>query len=136
MNPSQPLCDGSGRIIVLDRPLGDTGGEGKVYALSDDPTLAAKLYHHPPTADKIDKLKAMVALANPNLLKLAAWPKTLLYHGHNREFAGFLMPRLIDCQPIQNLYNPLQRLKCFPRSGWAFQVRIAEKPGGRIRRNT
>jgi DNA-binding helix-hairpin-helix protein with protein kinase domain len=35
------------------------------------------------------------------------------------------MPRLKDCQPIQQLYNPVQRLTCFPRAAWNFQVRAA-----------
>jgi DNA-binding helix-hairpin-helix protein with protein kinase domain len=32
---------------------------------------------------------------------------------------------LSDCQPIQQLYNPVQRLTCFPRAGWDFQLRAA-----------
>ena len=35
------------------------------------------------------------------------------------------MPRLSEFQPIQCLYNPVQRLKTFPRAGWDFQVRAA-----------
>ena len=43
----------------------------------------------------------------------------------NAQLAGFVMPRLSDCEPIQHLYNPVQRLKYFPRAGWDFQVRAA-----------
>jgi DNA-binding helix-hairpin-helix protein with protein kinase domain len=32
---------------------------------------------------------------------------------------------MVDCQPIQQLYNPTQRLRAFPRAGWQFQVRAA-----------
>jgi DNA-binding helix-hairpin-helix protein with protein kinase domain len=85
----------------------------------------AKLYHRPPTAEKTEKLKTMVRLANPHLLALAAWPKVLLYEARSRVLAGFVMPRLSECQPIQHLYNPVQRLRSFSRSGWNFQLRAA-----------
>jgi DNA-binding helix-hairpin-helix protein with protein kinase domain len=67
----------------------------------------------------------MIALANPHLLALAAWPSELLLHSKTRQVAGFVMPRLVDCQPMQHLYNPVQRLKFFSRATWAFQVRAA-----------
>ena len=35
------------------------------------------------------------------------------------------MPRLIDSQPIQHLYNPIMRLKSFAKASWTFQVRTA-----------
>jgi DNA-binding helix-hairpin-helix protein with protein kinase domain len=67
----------------------------------------------------------MVRLANPQLLALAAWPMGLLFQARTRQLAGFLMPRLKDCEAIQHLYNPVQRLKCYPRAGWNFHVRAA-----------
>ena len=67
----------------------------------------------------------MVCLANPQLLALAAWPTDLLYDARTRQLAGFLMPRLTDCHPIQQLYNPVQRLRSFPRAAWNFQTHAA-----------
>jgi DNA-binding helix-hairpin-helix protein with protein kinase domain len=96
-----------------------------VFTLPNDPTLVAKVYHRPPTTQTVEKLAAMVRLANPQLLSLAAWPMGLLYDARTRQLAGFVMSRLSDCQPIQHLYNPVQRLKCYPRAGWNFQVRAA-----------
>jgi DNA-binding helix-hairpin-helix protein with protein kinase domain len=125
MSALPPLIDTNGRPVPLDRQLGNPGGEGTVFALSNDLTLAAKVYHKPPTVQTAEKLTAMVRLANPQLAKLAAWPMGLLYQARTRQLAGFVMPRLKDCQPIQQLYNPVQRLTCYPKAGWNFQVRAA-----------
>jgi DNA-binding helix-hairpin-helix protein with protein kinase domain len=122
---SQPaLVDVNGQAIRLDRQLA-SGGEGTVFTLPNDPTLVAKVYHRPPTAQTVEKLATMVRLANPKLLALAAWPMGLVYHARTRQLVGFVMPRLNDCQPIQHLYNPVQRLRHFPRAAWNFQVRAA-----------
>ncbi len=126
MSPPPPLIDTSGRPFPLDRQLA-SGGEGAVYTLPNDPNRVAKVYHQhrPPSVQTIEKLASMVALANPQLLSLAAWPSGLLSNARTRQVAGFVMPRLIDFQPIQHLYNPVQRLKHFPRAGWTFQTRAA-----------
>ncbi len=67
----------------------------------------------------------MTAMANSKLLKVCAWPEQLLYETQRRTPVGFLMPRLVDVQPLQCLYDPVQRLKFFPRAGWKFQIRAA-----------
>lgn len=118
------LIDTNGRTIQLDRQLG-SGGEGAVFTLRNNTSLVAKVYHSFPNAQTVEKLTAMERLANPRLLGLAAWPQGLLYEARTRQLIGFLMPRLSDCQPIQHLYNPVRRLRCFPRAGWNFQVRAA-----------
>jgi DNA-binding helix-hairpin-helix protein with protein kinase domain len=124
MTSPPPLVDVNGQPISLDRQLA-SGGEGAVFTLPNHQTLVAKVYHRAPTTQTVEKLGAMVRLANPQLLSLAAWPMGLLYHARTRQLAGFVMPRLSDCQPIQHLYNPVRRQKCFPRAGWNFQVRAA-----------
>ncbi|MHB1422441.1 MAG: hypothetical protein ACYC3I_04430 [Gemmataceae bacterium] len=118
------LVDMNGRSIPLASQLA-SGGEGAVFTLPNDQSVVAKVYHRPPSAQTIEKLTAMVRLANPQLLALAAWPMGLLFQARTRQLAGFVMPRLKDCEPIQHLYNPVQRLKCYPRAGWNFQVRAA-----------
>jgi len=124
MMPPPPLVDMNGRPIALGRQLA-SGGEGAVFTLPNHDTLVAKVYHRPPTTQTVEKLTTMVRLANPQLLALAAWPMGLLYQARTRQLAGFVMPRLSDCQPIQHLYNPVQRLRSFPRAAWNFQVRAA-----------
>jgi len=117
------LIDSSGRSISLGPQVG-TGGEGSVFALSNGDHVA-KIYHNSPTLQTQDKLRAMIALTNAELLKVAAWPMGLLFHARTRQPAGFMMPRIVDCQPIQHLYNPAMRLRSFPKAGWDFQIRTA-----------
>ena len=118
------LIDPTGRPLPLDAKLG-TGGEGDVFALASDVTRVVKVYHRPPTPQTVEKLTAMAGLATPGLLRVAAWPTGLVRDARTRLVAGFLMPRVTDCRPVQELYNPAQRLRSFPRAGWAFQVRAA-----------
>ena len=124
MSSPPALIDENGRPIPLDRQLA-SGGEGAVFSFPNDTKFVAKVYHRLPTAQTAQKLMAMIRLANPRLLLIAAWPTRLLYDARTRQLAGFAMPRLNNCQPIQHLYNPVQRLKHFPRAGWDFQVRAA-----------
>ena len=66
--PSVPsLINSFGRPIALAQRLGDPGGEGTVYSLAGDSELAAKVYHSPQPQVQLDKLSAMVAIANPRL---------------------------------------------------------------------
>ncbi len=119
-----PVIDSAGRALPLGAKIGG-GGEGDVYGLSRDPKSVVKLYHKPPSPEAVEKLTAMAGLGSPALLKVAAWPTGLARDARTRQAAGFVMPRVTDCQPVQALYNPAQRLRSFPRAGWAFQVRAA-----------
>jgi DNA-binding helix-hairpin-helix protein with protein kinase domain len=123
MSPPPTVTDRTGRSVPLQRLLGE-GGEGLVFTLSADTGQVAKIYKQgklPPP----EKLAALVGLASKPLLAIAAWPTSLLFHPSTRKLAGILMPRLTDYQSVQHLYNPVQRLKFFPRAGWDFQVRAA-----------
>lgn len=124
--PPPPLIDTSGRPIKLDRLLG-SGGEADVFALPNDPSRVAKVYHphRQPDAEKTEKLTAMIPMANPQLLTVATWPTSLLFHANTRKVAGFVMARLVDYQEIWHLYHPIERPRFFPRAGWTFQVRAA-----------
>lgn len=121
-NPS--VVDVNGQILHLESQIA-SGGEGAVYGIKSQQNLVAKVYHKLPSFQTHEKLKSMVQIANPALLSIAAWPKSLLYSQKNRELVGFVMPRLSDCHPIQSLYNPVQRLKSFSKASWQFQIRAA-----------
>lgn len=123
MTPLQ-LTDQAGRPFPLDRQLA-SGGEGAVFTLPNDPKRLAKVYSKQCCTQQIEKLTAMIAMSNPRLRERTAWPSSLLFDAATRAVVGFVMPRLVDCQPIQHLYNPAMRLKFFPRAGWDFQVRAA-----------
>ena len=119
-----PLIGPDGHAIALGALIA-TGGEGAVYNLRDDPSRVAKIYHKPPSKQTADKLAAMTGLAGPKLLAVAAWPSGLLRDAKTRAAVGFVMPRVSDCEPVQQLYNPVQRLKNFPQANWSFQIRAA-----------
>ena len=120
-----PLVDASGRPLRLGAELG-RGGEGSVHALADRGDLVAKLYHHPPGAEKSAKIVAMAKLGNDRLLKLAAWPTSPIHAGsRGGPVLGFLMPRISGHKPAFNLYSPKLRLQEFPSAGWAFLIHAA-----------
>ena len=118
------LIDSNGRTVPIDRQLA-AGGEGAVYTIANTPNFVAKVYHKPPDDQKVEKLTVMTGMVNPRLLDLAAWPTGLLRYENGREVAGFVMPKMIESEEVQRLYNPIMRLKFFPQSTWAFQVRAA-----------
>ena len=110
----------NGQLITIDpaAALG-TGGEARVYAIPQEPSLVAKVYHEP-TDDRARKLMAM--LANPPDDPLAvrehvaiAWPVDLLLTTDRRhQCVGFLMPRLSGMHPIADVYNPRARRQKHP----------------------
>jgi hypothetical protein len=105
----------NGQLITIDPALAlGTGGEARVYAIPQEPSLVAKVYHEP-TGNRTRKLMAM--LANPPDDPLAvrehvaiAWPVDLLLTSDGRhQCVGFLMPRLSGMHPITDVYNPRAR---------------------------
>ena len=101
------------------------GGEGAIYRLKNKSHLVAKIYHQPPSSQTVQKLRAMIHTSRPEVRQFTAWPTDILYYPHNRQVAGFLMSRVVDCRPIQNLYHPECRLKFFPDAPWSFQIQAA-----------
>ena len=110
----------NGQLITIDPALAlGTGGEARVYAIPQEPSLVAKVYHEP-TGDRAHKLMAM--LANPPDDPLAvrehvaiAWPVDLLLTtDRRRQCVGFLMPRMSGMHPIADVYNPRARRQKHP----------------------
>jgi DNA-binding helix-hairpin-helix protein with protein kinase domain len=118
------IIDAAGKPVALGRLIA-RGGEGAVYELPGDADRVAKVYHAPASPQTADKLAAMATLARPDLVQVAAWPGELLRDARTRRVAGFVMPKLADARPVQQLYNPAMRLREFPAADWAFQVRAA-----------
>src|SRR5579875_246150 len=110
--------NGSSILVDMNHPLG-SGGEARVFAVTDAERLCAKIYHQP-TPEQVRKLTVMVE--NPPDIPISgadhhsiAWPIDLLYHAYgSRGFAGFLMPRVSGMRPLFNVYNPAIRRKETP----------------------
>ena len=106
------------------------GGEARIYALLQDESLVAKVYHKP-TEAYVKKLIAM--LANPPENPTAgqghisiAWPidlrRTVAGSGH---VVGFLMPRVNGMHSLLDFYNPKTRRRKCPFFSYAYLHRTA-----------
>lgn len=112
------------------------GGEAKVYGLSEDQTLVAKVYHKL-KPEYGPKLAAMVENPpnNPtesqNHLSFA-WPEDLLLN-QKQEVVGFLMPRISGMRPIIDLYNPKTRRTQWPWFEYSRLHRTARNLAGALK---
>jgi hypothetical protein len=120
----------SRKTFTLDpKPLG-AGGQATVYAVADDPSLAAKIYHQI-NPDLLARLRVM--LAHPPTDPMAAkghasiaWPVELLApEDQPRQPAGFLMPRVHRVQPIIDFFNPKTRREKCPGFNYHYLLRSA-----------
>lgn len=117
-----PLFVGANPLRLGER-LG-RGGEGEVFALSDDPTRAAKLYTGERAAERAEKLGAMVGSALAAGAPDVAFPEALITDARGGPL-GFLMARIGDAHPMHDLYAPGPRKRVFPHANYAFLVRVA-----------
>ncbi len=102
------------------------GGEGSVYEVQNDPSLAAKVYHKRPLPeDQVAKLQAMVSCWSSPLETIAAWPRSILYDSVSRKPCGILMTRMDDARPLHELYGTTNRRRHFPEVGWHHLVLAA-----------
>lgn len=117
--------DSSGRKLQLG-PLLGRGGEGAVYDLAgSSPPRVAKLYHAPPAAARVDKVRAMIATADPSMLTVAAWPLDTIHAAPNGPVTGLVMPKVTGYGEIHLLYSPAHRRSEFPRADWGHLVHAA-----------
>ncbi|MBV8227714.1 MAG: hypothetical protein JO232_21275 [Verrucomicrobia bacterium] len=121
--PSADILDGKSQPVRLGALIG-RGGEGEVYELAMDRNSAAKIYFNALSKQKIEKIRLMVAMRNPRLEKLAAWPQGVLTR-RSGETIGFVMPRIVDRTDIHHLYSPKGRCTLFMRADWRFLLRAA-----------
>ena len=105
------------------------GGEARVYAVPQDETLAAKIYHKPTNA-RAHKLATM--LANPPDNPMAgqhisiAWPVDLLRTVDGSEgVVGFLMPHVKGMHSVLEFYNPKTRRQKCPLFNYLYLHRTA-----------
>jgi DNA-binding helix-hairpin-helix protein with protein kinase domain len=120
----RPLHDDHGRSVRIGPPLA-SGGEGVVYPLPADAAVLAKVYHKPPDAAKVEKLRWMVRAADAELCQLAAWPTATLHDTAGGPLVGFLMPYFAGYMAVHTLYSPAHRRTAFPHADWAFLVHTA-----------
>lgn len=120
MPPS--LFDHRGQAVTLGPSVG-RGGEAEVFELPN--SRLAKVYHQPPAPSKAIKLGYMVGAGTPDLLKVAAWPVATLHERPQGPILGFVMPRMVGCKPLHQLYAPVSRRREFPDRNWDFLIQVA-----------
>ena len=126
----QLQCQFSGQLITLDtrNPIA-SGGEGRIYAVLQNPSLVAKIYHRPSDED-VDKLTVMFSMppdapiAAPGHASIA-WPVDLLRTASNTKIVGFLMPRVVKVAPIHTFYTPKTRREQKPLFNYLYLHRTA-----------
>ena len=111
--------------IRLGPPLTRAGGEGQVFTIPTLPTVVAKLYHNPPSPEKIEKLRFQIKSSNPSLESIAAWPTDLLVDPRNPKVVHGILMRKMSGKEIHKLYGPTDRHNEFPTAGWDFLIHVA-----------
>ncbi len=129
----------TGEIITLHPgSLLGTGGEARVYSLTQEANLVAKIYHQPDLT-RIQKLAAMIA--NPpevaeagRELQAVAWPLDLLVTANEEQkVVGFLMPRIAAMRSIADFYNPRTRRQFNPLFNYFYLHRTARNLATAVR---
>jgi DNA-binding helix-hairpin-helix protein with protein kinase domain len=121
--PSELVTE-HGQPIALGRELG-RGGEGAVFEVAGRPDCVAKVYHQAPSQYRQEKLRAMVASIDDELLSYTTWPQETLHAPLSRLMLGYLTRRICGAQPVHALYGPGQRKRDFPSAGFDFLVHAA-----------
>lgn len=120
----------NGQLISLGKELG-IGGEGTIYQVQGNASLAAKVYHpgklSPEQGDKLHIMHAhppkdpMADQGHPSI----AWPVDLLEPVGGGRVNGFLMPLVKKRLPIFTFYNPRSRRQKCPLFNYAYLHRTA-----------
>jgi DNA-binding helix-hairpin-helix protein with protein kinase domain len=109
--------------IELGPQVGGRGGEGSVFEVVGRPQLVAKVFHSPPSVQKLTKIRDQIATDPQTLGNISAWPRSVLRRGGNP--VGFLMP-FVRGKPVHLLYRPIDRKDHFPTASWQSLVRVCQ----------
>nr|WP_279308118.1 hypothetical protein [Niveispirillum sp. BGYR6] len=101
------------------------GGEGTVFHVDGDASIAAKIYTDGKHLDRRDKVSTMVANALHSRSSLAAFPIDTLHANDTGDFVGFTMKKVGGVRPIHELYSPGSRRIEFPKADFRFLARAA-----------
>jgi DNA-binding helix-hairpin-helix protein with protein kinase domain len=100
------------------------GGEGEVFAVSDNAALAAKIYTVADGAAREPKISAMIQAQLAKRAPLVSFPISIA-RKKDGKFAGFTMRLIAGHRPLHDLYSPGSRKNKFPQADFRFLVRSA-----------
>jgi DNA-binding helix-hairpin-helix protein with protein kinase domain len=121
MNLKKVVIDG--RAHVLGGRIGK-GGEGEIFTLQDESSLALKVYTTHDKHIKEQKVSAMVGLGLSKSTQLVAFPIAIARSAEGT-FLGFVMRLVGGHKPLHDLYAPGPRKSHFPHADYRFLVRTA-----------
>lgn len=117
------LFDAEGLPLELHARVGE-GGEATVRHIAGRDGVLAKVYKGTEELDEhARKVEALVAMASPELERVAAWPRELVVDG-NGQAVGFLMEHLKGWTPLFTVYQTRSRIRQVPHGDWGFLVRV------------
>jgi len=120
---------GDGAIIEFDdKPLSQ-GGEGAVYKQYDrdghgDIGDLAKVFHVGKSADKEEKIKAMLVVGSPTPSYSYTWAKDILYDVNTGEFRGYSMYLKDGKKEVADIYGYDSKFR--KDKDWRFFVHTAK----------
>jgi DNA-binding helix-hairpin-helix protein with protein kinase domain len=120
---NQPAVSIGGKAVSLSRRIG-RGGEGDVFLVANDATIAVKLYTVNNLEDRAAKIKALVEARLAEKEAQVAFPLAEV-RSLAGQFLGFAMRLVQDCKPLHELYAPGARKIHFPQADYRFLVRAA-----------
>lgn len=116
------LTDGAAAVLRLGDKIGG-GGEGDIKLVDQRPNHVAKVYHTAPNAERVAKLRAMIATPPALPPGLLAWPTDLVSNGAT--VVGFLMPLIRDRREIHQFISPVDRHRYLPAADYRMLVAAA-----------
>ncbi len=114
-----------GDPVDLGKEVNRSGGEGVIYEVQNHEELVAKIYRQSVSTEKASKLSILPRLCSDRLLNLCAWPTSTLFDRPGGRLVGFLMPKIMDHEPVHLLYGVKDRLVKYPDANWPFLLQTA-----------
>lgn len=121
MSPKSVIVNG--KLFSLNQRIGK-GGEGEIFSLIEDKSLALKFYTAPDKLIRETKIDLMVKLDLAAKSSLVSFPIAVA-RSSKGEFIGFVMKLVIGNKPLHELYSPGPRKLHFPQADYRFLVRAA-----------
>ena len=122
MTPGSTVRTASGVNLRLGKVLGK-GGEGTIFHIEDDASLALKVYTDGKQHERLAKLQAMIASRLSNRTSLVSFPLDTAHS--NGAFVGFTMRKAVGSKPLFSLCISSDRKNEFPDASYRFLVRVA-----------
>ena len=101
------------------------GGEGDVFLLEGNDSIAVKIYTLNSLGDRPEKINAFVQEKLYERATQVAFPIAIVCDSTNGKFIGFTMKMVTNCKPLHELYAPGSRKIHFPKTDYRFLVRTA-----------